>query len=99
MPGIETGAPDRTDTSRGFAASPNARVVARSRRDTCSSTSRVSASGGFSVRRNWMHASHAMVKPGGTGTPRLVISARLAPFPPSTRCMSLVPSALPSPKK
>src|SRR4051812_35597483 len=40
-----------------------------------------------------------MVKPGGTGTPRLVISARFAPFPPSSIFMSLVPSAAPPPKK
>ena len=36
---------------------------------------------------------HAIVKPGGTGTPRLVISARFAPLPPSTVFMSFVPSA------
>src|SRR3954464_685727 len=46
-----------------------------------------------------MHSEHAIVKPGGTGTPRLVISARLAPLPPSTAFMSLVPSAAPLPKK
>src|SRR5262245_14172483 len=40
-----------------------------------------------------------MVNPGGTGTPRLVISARLAPLPPSTRFISRVPSAAPAPKK
>src|ERR1035437_6460239 len=40
-----------------------------------------------------------MVKPGGTGTPMLVISARLAPLPPSRFFMSLLPSALPPPKK
>src|SRR5438132_12165717 len=46
-----------------------------------------------------MHASHAIVKPAGTGTPRFVISARFAPLPPSTSFMSPVPSAPPSPKK
>jgi hypothetical protein len=46
-----------------------------------------------------MHAEAAMVNPGGTGTPRLVISARFAPLPPSTAFMSRVPSAAPSPKK
>src|SRR5215831_250243 len=39
-----------------------------------------------------------MVKPGGTGRPRLAISARLAPLPPSRLRMSLPPSALPPPK-
>src|ERR1700759_2247143 len=38
-----------------------------------------------------------MVKPGGTGRPRLAISARLAPLPPSRLRMSARPSALPSP--
>src|ERR1700694_2506516 len=38
-----------------------------------------------------------MVKPGGTGSPRLAISARLAPLPPSRSRMSALPSALPSP--
>src|SRR5689334_9481847 len=39
-----------------------------------------------------------MVKPGGTGRPRLAISARLAPLPPSRSRRLAVPSALPSPK-
>src|ERR1700722_7732037 len=39
-----------------------------------------------------------MVKPGGTGKPRLAISARLAPLPPSRSRISALPSALPSPK-
>src|SRR5690606_27377005 len=39
-----------------------------------------------------------MVKPGGTGRPRLLISARLAPLPPRRSRMSARPSALPSPK-
>src|SRR5580692_3574723 len=38
-----------------------------------------------------------MVKPGGTGRPRLAISARLAPLPPSKSRKSALPSALPSP--
>src|SRR3954468_2816442 len=39
-----------------------------------------------------------MVKPGGTGRPRLAISARLAPLPPSRSRSPALPSALPSPK-
>src|SRR4051794_15878420 len=39
-----------------------------------------------------------MVKPGGTGSPRLAISARLAPLPPSKSRNPALPSALPSPK-
>src|ERR1700687_5257999 len=38
-----------------------------------------------------------MVKPGGTGKPRLAISARLAPLPPSKSRRPALPSALPSP--
>src|SRR5580693_10681682 len=38
-----------------------------------------------------------MVKPGGTGNPRLAISARLAPLPPSKSRKSALPSSLPSP--
>src|SRR3954449_1319890 len=37
------------------------------------------------------------VKHGGTGRPRLAISARLAPLPPSKSRISALPSALPSP--
>src|ERR1700709_1016301 len=36
--------------------------------------------------------------PGGTAKPRLAISARLAPLPPSRSRMLALPSALPSPK-
>src|ERR1700722_4701547 len=39
-----------------------------------------------------------MGKPGGTGSPRLAISARLAPLPPSKSRRPALPSALPSPK-
>src|SRR5260370_3361125 len=39
-----------------------------------------------------------MVKPGGTGRPRLAISARPAPLPPRRLRMSTRPSALPLPK-
>src|SRR5579859_7873722 len=38
-----------------------------------------------------------MVKPGGTGSPRLAISARLAPLPPNRSRKPALPSALPSP--
>src|SRR4051812_15467752 len=39
-----------------------------------------------------------MVKPGGTGRPRLLISARLAPLPPNRVRRSARPSAAPAPK-
>src|SRR5262245_2199022 len=40
-----------------------------------------------------------MVKPGGTGKPRLAISARQAPLPPRRLRMSARPSALRLPKR
>src|SRR6185436_14662502 len=40
-----------------------------------------------------------MVKPGGTGSPALVISARPAPLPPSRSFIVRLPSAFPAPKK
>src|ERR1700687_5135241 len=38
-----------------------------------------------------------MVKPGGTGSPKLAISARLAPLPPAKSRRPALPPALPSP--
>src|SRR5579864_9422895 len=40
-----------------------------------------------------------IVKPGGTGSPALVISARPDPLPPRRSFMWRLPSALPDPKK
>src|SRR5882762_7481561 len=44
-------------------------------------------------------ASVWIVKPGGTGSPALVISARPAPLPPRTSFIFPLPSALPPPKE
>ena len=99
IPGIETRPPLRTDTSSGFSASPKRRPVASSSCVMARSTSSRSPSGALP---SFMYASHiwqAMVNPGGTGIPRLVISARLAPFPPRIAFHSRVPSARPLPKK
>ena len=43
------------------------------------------------ARRNRCRPSVEMVKPGGTGTPMLVISARPAPFPPRTSFIPAFP--------
>src|SRR5271154_5560581 len=40
-----------------------------------------------------------MVKPGGTGTPRAAISARLAPLPPRRSRMAPFPSVSSAPKE
>src|SRR5262249_21452838 len=46
-----------------------------------------------------LQTSVEIVKPGGTGRPALVISARPDPLPPSRSVMCRLPSALPLPKK
>ena len=53
----------------------------------------------LSAAINRSHTSVEIVSPGGTGMPKLVISARFAPFPPSPSFMDASPSALPLPKK
>jgi hypothetical protein len=100
MPGIETGAPERTETSSGRSASPKRAPAifstrARARRACATTAGEIRPP----ARENSAATLVAMVKPGGTGTPSRVISARLAPLPPSrSRCFAL-PSARPSPKK
>jgi hypothetical protein len=98
IPGIDTAAPERTDTSSGAPASPKRLPVLRSRRRRLRSISSRRPSGQAPSPRYATHTLAAIVNPGGTGTPRLVISARLAPLPPSSVFMSFVPSAAPSPK-
>jgi ClpP class serine protease len=51
------------------------------------------------VRMYSRQASVWMVKPGGTGRPALVISARPAPLPPRTSFILPLPSARPAPKE
>src|SRR5437762_9744707 len=46
-----------------------------------------------------LQTSVEMVKPGGTGRPAFVISARPDPLPPSKSFIVRLPSALPLPKK
>src|SRR4051812_21316398 len=46
-----------------------------------------------------MQISVVMVNPDGTGIPKLVMSAKLAPLPPKRSFILPVPSALPLPKK
>ena len=99
IPGMENLAPLRTETSRGSAASPSRLPMSCSSRSSAFSISD-SISGG-SAARSWnrLQAAVETVKPGGTGSPALVISARPAPLPPRVSFMSLLPSALPPPKK
>ncbi len=84
IPGIETAAPDRTDTSSGSSLEPKRLPVRSSSRRTCSSTSGINASGSSRAAMYARHASVVIVKPAGTGTPICVISARPIPLPPSS---------------
>ncbi len=89
IPGIENAAPERTLTSSGSAGSPRVRCMNRSRLATWWSIS-ASRSPGQPVAMNARQASVVMVKPGGTGSASTeVISARLAPLPPSRAFRSL----------
>ncbi len=84
MPGIEKTAPDRTDTSSGFAGSPRRFPVRSSRRPSAASTWSRSPSGQSPLLLVVAtQACVVTVKASGTGTPILFISARLAPLPPS----------------
>ena len=84
IPGIETAAPDRTDTSSGSSLEPKRLPVASSSLRTCSSTSSASPSGSSRTAMNARQASVVIVKPAGTETPIRVISASPIPLPPSS---------------
>ena len=100
MPGIENFAPERTETSSGFSRRAQLRaggglellqirqhlLLDRRRQLGCS-------------RNRSCRPSVAIVNPGGTGRPALVISASPAPLPPSRSFIVRLPSALPFPKK
>ena len=94
MPGIETRAPERTETSMGREASPNLRPITRSTLAKAESASRFTSSGICPPPRLYSaQTAVEMVKPDGTGTSRRVISARFAPLPPSRLLISRSPSA------
>ncbi len=82
IPGIETAAPDRTETSSGSTASPKRFPARASSRPTCSSTSASSPSGTRPSAIAARQASVVIVNPAGTGTPSSVISASPIPLPP-----------------
>jgi hypothetical protein len=93
IPGIENIDPLRTETRSGSPGSPRARFIFFSRDASCLSTSPSSAAGTLPVAMYARHASVVIVNPGGTGSPRFVISARFAPFPPRRYFISLLPSS------
>ncbi len=85
MPGIETAAPERTDTSSGRSGSPSFDSVVRSTSARAASISGQSHSGSttpdaaeaplvpapglLAVCVTWAQTSVVMVNPGGTGSP------------------------------
>ena len=96
MPGIDSRAPERTDTSSGSSWSPSRLPVCSSRRASASATwSAIPSGSAWSARMYSTHASVVIVNPDGTrsGPSTRVISATLAPLPPSSSRMSLEPSA------
>ena len=100
IPGMENLAPLRTETSSGSSAAPSFLPMSFSRRPVACSISRSISGGRLPFRSTKrLQAAVETVKPGGTGRPALVISARPEPLPPSRSFMSLLPSALPPPKK
>ena len=82
MPGIENFAPERTETKSGLSGLPNSFPRSFSRAEMAASSSCESSEGNLLPLRYSRQASVVMVKPGGTGSPSLTISARFAPFPP-----------------
>ena len=93
MPGMENGAPERTDTSSGSDASPSF-LPQRASRSASAATISSSAPSGHTLPAPEYSTQvwQVMVKPPGTGRPMRLISARFAPLPPSTKFMDLSPS-------
>ena len=84
IPGIETAAPERTETSSGSSVSPKRFAALSSSEAMCSATSASSPSGSAPFEVMYARqASVVIVKPAGTGTPSTVISASPIPLPPS----------------
>ena len=95
MPGIETTAPERTETSSGFSLPPSLRPVRSSKRLRPSAICSFSPSGHSPLLLLVsMLAVVVTVKPSGTGTPSRIISATPAPLPPSSDFMLASPSAM-----
>ena len=93
MPGMDMGAPERTDTSSGSSASPIFLPMRASRSSRYSWMVPSAPSGhALPALAYSMQVWHVMVNPGGTGSPMLAISARFAPLPPRIAFMLVLPS-------
>ena len=98
MPGMENLAPDRHDTSSGRLGSPNCLPV-RGPRPEAPAPDPTGRREGVPTVEIGKQAWVVMVKPGGTGIPSRVISARFAPLPPSSpRTASQPPSTAVRPR-
>jgi len=104
IPGIDTAAPDRTETNkrdwcepkRGGGPTGSASASADSMAEMPSMISAQTSSGTAPpASRKSLHTVVATVKPGGTFTPMLAISQSPAPFPPSRSFMPMEPSEAP----
>ena len=85
IPGIETAAPQRTETSSGAAASPSLPAAALLERRERAVDLLLQALGpGAAGVHRVTQAAVVIVKPSGTGRPSRVISASPAPLPPSS---------------
>jgi hypothetical protein len=98
MPGIDARAPERTLTSSGSAASPKRLPSSLDRASAACTSARERAGYWRSCAIEVVQTSVLSVKPGGTGMPRRLISARFAPLPPSSALSPARPSATPPPK-
>src|ERR1700722_10487936 len=96
---MENFAPERTLTSNGFSPAPSFWPCNVSRLARDSSICRSTSFDTCPCRLVSRQASVWIVKPGGTGSPALVISARPAPLPPRSSFILPLPSALPPPKE
>ena len=85
IPGIETAAPERTETSSGSLGSPKRfPVCSSSARDLLGDLVLEAVRELAAARMYSTQASVVTVKPAGTGIPIAVISARPTPLPPSS---------------
>ncbi len=92
IPGMENFAPDLTDTKSGLDGSPNCRPTRRSNFATSISISVSSWDERCLRSKKSRQAEVVIVKPSGTGIPRVIISERLAPFPPKSSPILRLPS-------
>ena len=92
IPGIEILPPDLTDSKRGFDFPSKLRPEYCTNLFTASLISPSSESGNSLCSIKWLQTSVVIVKPGGTEIPRLLISARFAPFPPRRLIIEASPS-------